>query len=53
VSLDNAPIIVEVREHKKSIDDAIARLKELAALVKDALARKDAYKVINELGDSL
>lgn len=53
VSLDNAPIIVEVREHKRTIDDAIARLKELAELVKDALARKEAYRVICELGDSL
>lgn len=33
VSLDNAPIIAEVREHKKTIDDAIARLKELGDLV--------------------
>jgi len=53
VSLDNAPIIGEVREHKLTIDDAIARLKDLGELVKDALARKEAYKVINELGDSL
>ena len=53
VSLDNAPIIKEVREHKKTIDDAISRLKDLADLVKDALSRKEAYKVICELGDSL
>ena len=53
VSLDNAPIISEVREHKRTIDDAIARLKELGDLVQDALSRKEAYKVINELGDSL
>jgi len=51
--LDNAPIVVEVREHKNKVDDAIARLKELDVVLKDSKSRKEALLAIRTHTDDL
>jgi len=47
--LENAPIIVEVREHKDNIGDAEKKINDLLLFVRGTKAKKEQYDTIDAL----